>query len=100
MPMPRLTDHPSGMSCARRAASASRSSGCQLTVSLILSPIRYFPTVMTGLIGLARSSLVRRVAGRNVDEAIDVDAGSGDFLGRQLAQFRDVLGLRDCQLRC
>ena len=29
MPMPRLTDQPSGMSCATRIANSSRPSGCQ-----------------------------------------------------------------------
>src|SRR4051812_10526543 len=36
MPMPRLTDHPSGMSRATRDASALRSSGCQAWVAAML----------------------------------------------------------------
>src|SRR5947207_15964730 len=47
---------------------------------------------------LVLSGLQRRVAGFDVHHAVDIDAGSGHLLGRQLAEFGDVLRLYDRQL--
>src|SRR5438270_1971867 len=47
---------------------------------------------------LVLSGLQRRVAGFDVHHPGDIDAGSGDLLRRQLAQFGDVLRLYDRQL--
>src|SRR5437588_9102331 len=83
MPMPRLTDQPSGMSCATRAASSSRPSGCQAWLSAM---------------DLVLFDLDRRVAGRNMHQPVDIDARGGDLLRRQFAEFGDLLGLNDGQL--
>src|SRR4051794_20350922 len=93
MPMPRLTDHPSGISCATRAANASRPSGCHFLLSDI-------SVLLPGgaRLRLQRSRLEGRVAAPDIDEPIDIEAGGRDLLRRQLAQFGDVLRLRDRQL--
>src|ERR1700730_755002 len=83
MPMPRLTDQPSGMSCATRIASSSRPSGCQLRFSAM---------------ALSLFDLNRRIAAFDVHDPVDIDAWRDDGLGRQFAELGDMLGLYDRQL--
>src|SRR5947207_5840779 len=49
---------------------------------------------------LVLSGLQRRVAGFSVHHPVDIDAGSGDLLRRQLAKLGDMLRLYDRQLGC
>src|ERR1700729_2582416 len=106
MPMPRLTDQPSGMSRATRAASSSRVQGFQFGINLSRlrdktptpalprlrgrgkrAPAPAAPSPASGgglgwgLRTRASRNHYRRVAGRQMDDAVDIDAGRDDHLG-------------------
>src|SRR3954469_9712775 len=84
MPMPRLTYHPSGMSRASRAAMPVR-------------PSRLVPNVLepcaASFIALLPSARQLRIAGRDMQHAIDEDAGGDDLVRRQLADIADMVRL-------
>src|SRR5208282_1757431 len=90
MPMPRLTYQPSGMSCAARAAMASRDHGLQAA--------KVFATALACTFTLA-SSRHRRFAIGHVHDAIDENPGGTDFLRVERAKLNNVLRLGDGQLR-
>src|ERR1051326_8308451 len=87
MPMPRLTNQPSGMSRAMRRAMPSRSSG----VNSVSAIGRFLKGVSCRWVS-SRSQ-------RHVQHALHENAGGVDVFGLDRTEFDDVRCLRDRQLR-